>query len=167
TTTTTRTSGTGTPPATRNSVCSGERVLRVNDNWKTLGPSADVVTCTCVSASRMSCETGSGTAGPIISVRGTPVSIRRPPDALGQGDEHPATDGLDQLVGAERGVRVAQPPEQLGVAQVPGGQVVEPVPLCNRVLLDHGEPLRRRDEAAPEEHDQPAVGRGDRVRLGP
>ena len=66
---TTLTSGIDAPPASRKMVCSGERLLSVNSSWKPLPLSLFVVTLTEVSASSTSCETGTGTTGPIIRVR--------------------------------------------------------------------------------------------------
>ena len=69
TTITTRTIGGITPPDRRKSVCSGEFLLseNVSSNPLVVSP-AVVTTCTPVSASSTSRDTGIGTAGPIINV---------------------------------------------------------------------------------------------------
>src|SRR5581483_8000737 len=155
----TRTSGMLAPPASKNSVCNGELVVRVNCNWKTLGPWSGVVTCTWVSASRMSAETGTGTAGPIIKVRCTPLSTRRPRNAFRQGDAELPARRLGQLFRADRPVRVADAPELLRVADIARGQVVQPVAARHRVLLQQGEALRLGHEPPPEVGDRLAVRR--------
>src|SRR5829696_140544 len=122
---TTRTSGIGLPPESRKRVCSGEEVFNVNCNWKTLGPSSLVVTVTEVSASSTSRGTGMGTAGPIIRVRWTPLSIGRPRDAFRQGDAQPAAGSLDQFFWPHRAIGVADAPEELWIAQVVRGDLVQ------------------------------------------
>ena len=72
---TTRTSGTETPPASRNRVCSGDCTLILNTSSKPLVPVAWLMTFTDSRAFRTSAETGTGTAGPIIRVRLTPPNI--------------------------------------------------------------------------------------------
>ena len=68
---TTRSSGIGTAPDSRNSVWSGERwlneKLRSNPLWRP--GSAVTLTLTLVRASRTGRGTGTGTTGPIMSVR--------------------------------------------------------------------------------------------------
>ncbi len=76
TTITTRTSGIDAPPASRKTVYSGEFLLSEKRNWKPLALSAWEVTSTETSALSTSWDTGTGTAGPIISERWIPLSIR-------------------------------------------------------------------------------------------
>ena len=72
---TTRTSGMEAPAPTRNRVCSGDCTLILNTSSKPLVPVALLMTFTDSRASRTSEETGTGTAGPIIKVRFTPLNI--------------------------------------------------------------------------------------------
>ena len=57
------------PAVSRKSVSSGERLLMLNCSWNTLGPVSFTVMSTLCSASRTKRGAGTGTAGPIISVR--------------------------------------------------------------------------------------------------
>src|SRR3954452_17045437 len=96
---------------------------------------------------------GTGTAGPIISVRWTPLSIGHPRDAFRQRDAQPAADGFGQFVGTHRAVGVTDPPELLGVVEIPRGDVVQPLALLDHMLLQQRVALRPRHETAPQVDD--------------
>src|SRR5260221_5043015 len=149
---TTRTSGMGMPPPIRKRVCSGEFVESENVSWNPLAPSVLFVTCTEASASMMSRPTGTGTPGPIISCsRYGTLDIRHSGHSLGKGDEQAPSDPGGQLVGTYAPVRIAETPEQLGVAKLTGGDLIEALALGHHVLADRGKPRRVGDEAAAEE----------------
>src|SRR5262249_20080128 len=103
-----------------------------------------------VSASITDCGAGIGTAGPIISVRCTPLSIGRSRYAFRQRDAQPPPYDLRQLVGPHGAIGVADAPELLRIVEVMGGDVIETLVLLHHVLLQKREALRRRHEAAPE-----------------
>src|SRR5262245_39443241 len=146
---TTRTMGILAPPVRRNTVCRGERLLSVKVNSNPLCASPEVVaTCTLVSASSTSWDTGTGIAGPIIKVRWMPLSIGRSWYSFRQRDTQPAAGSFGQLIGTDRRIGVAQPPELLRVAEVLHGEQVQSIALCDGVFLQYGEPFRGRDEAA-------------------
>src|SRR5512139_3963115 len=91
-------------------------LLTANVSWNPLR-SLPLVTCTLVSASTTDCGAGMGTAGPIIRVRCTPLSMGRPGDAFRQRNAQLAAWVFGQFVRAQRAVRVADAPELLGVGQ--------------------------------------------------
>src|SRR5690348_4154374 len=157
-TTITRSSGTTPPPESRNSVCSGERTLKLNCRVNAPAPSSGAFTSTWVSASSTSCGTGTGTTGPTSKVRCTPSSTWHPRDALGQGDAQLPANRVGQLLRPQRAVRVAQAPELLGIAQVLRRDVVQPLALRHAMPLQQGEVFRRRHEAAPQVGHHAAVG---------
>src|SRR5215831_19181413 len=154
---TTRISGIGAPAEARNRVWSGEPVLTVKVSWNPPGPSPPVFTVTAVSASSTSRGTGNGTAGPIISVSWTPSTIARSRDPFGQRDAQHTADALGQLGRPHHRVRVAQPPRLLRVAEILRRERVGPLALGDHVLAEQREPVRRRDEAATQVDDRPAV----------
>src|SRR4051812_45739200 len=108
---------------------------------------------------------GTGTAGPISSVRWTPLSIRRSGDPLRQRDADAGPRPLGQLLRAQRAVGVAQAPELLRVPQVLVGHQVRPFALLDDVLGQRGEPLRTRDEPPPQVRDAGAVLKLERLLL--
>ena len=57
------------PAASRKIVCSGDRLLNVNERSKPLAPSVLLLTVTPVSASITTCGIGRGTTGPTSNVR--------------------------------------------------------------------------------------------------
>src|SRR5277367_4326010 len=145
----TRTSGMGDPPLTRNSVCRGDALLSVKESSKTLGVAGPEfeVTLTLVSASRITCGTGTATTGPIINVRWIPLSTGDWSwNSLRQRDVYGATRHL-QLRRSHHSVRVAEPPVLFGIAQKAGGQVVEAVALHHDVLLQQCKIVRVRQHA--------------------
>src|SRR5215213_3284346 len=154
---TTRTSGMDAPALNMKTVCRGERALTEKVNWKALGPSVLFVTCTPVNAFSTSSETGTGTAGPIIRVRCTPLAIGASRYSVGQGYSQPPAHPLGELSRLHGRVRVAQSPEKLRIAKIMSRDIVEAVALSDRVLLKEGEALGRRDEAAAEVDDRAAV----------
>src|SRR5882672_4236533 len=132
---TTRTSGICAPPVNRKRVASGERLSTVNFSWNTLGPSVFAVTSTLVRASRTDFDTGSGTAGPIMSVRLIPLSILRSRYSLWQTNtKHPANRG-DQVLRTHRSIRVGDSPEQFRIADILRGDHIQSFSLRNAVLL--------------------------------
>src|SRR6476619_7782557 len=114
----TLTSGMDAPPARRKRVWRGERLLKVNSSWKRLVLSLLIVTLTEVSASSTSCETGTGTTGPIMRVRLKPLAILHSGNVLRQSDSEAAPDRLEQFVRPDCAVGVAEPPELLGIAKI-------------------------------------------------
>src|SRR5262245_2542423 len=123
---TTRMIGGIAPPESRKMVCSGERLLNVNFSSKPLAVSPEaVVTVTLVSASSTDCGAGMGTAGPIINVRSTPLSIGYPRNAFRQSDAQSSSEGLGQLFRSHRAVGVADAPELLRIAEIPRRDVVQ------------------------------------------
>src|SRR5262249_38261812 len=127
--------------SSRSSVLSVDLLPRENVSWKPLGASVLCVTSTDCRASITSCGTGSGTTGPIIRLRWTFLSIRRPRHAFGKRDADARARRLGQLLGTQDAVRVAEPPELLGIAQELRGQGVGPFALHDHVLLEHVEAL--------------------------
>src|SRR5215211_4150306 len=108
----TRMNGGIAPPESRKMVCNGERLLSVNASSKPLEVSPEVVvTVTLVNASSATCGTGTGTAGPTISVRLTPLSTGHSRYAFWQGDPQPPANRFGQFVRAHRAVRIAHAPE--------------------------------------------------------
>src|SRR5712691_2940001 len=87
-----------------------------------------------------------------------PLSTGYPRHALRQRDAQPAADGFDQLVGSDRVVGVAEPPILLGIAEVFGGEIIEPVVLNDRVLLHDHEAVRLRHETPPDIGNRDARG---------
>src|SRR5512134_93454 len=134
-------------------------------SWKPLGDPAAVVTVTLSSASMTTRGAGTGTTGPMSSVIWIPLaSIGRSGDAFGEGDPQCAPEGLDQLVGAHRAVRVADPPVLLRIAEMPRREVVEPVSGHDAMLDEEREALGGRHEAAPHVRDHRPVGQRQRRR---
>src|SRR5262249_29449152 len=162
TTISTRTSGIDAPPARRKSVCSGERVLRVNVSWNAPGPSPPLRTSTAVKASRTSRGTGAGTPGPIIRVSRIPSTILDSRQALRQRDADDAAGPRGQVVRAQDRVRIAEPPELLGVAQVAGCERVRALSVDDNVLLQQREVAERGQEPTPQIGDRSAVEAGER-----
>src|SRR5262249_14800987 len=159
------TSGIWAPPASRNSVNSGEFLFTVNLSWNTLGPSLWAVTSTLVRALRTSAGTGVGTPGPIISVRLMPLrSTVASREAGRQGDAQDPAHGRRQVLRAHGAVGVADPPELLRIAQVLGGDHIQALALLHHVLLHLRQLAGLRQEAAPHVRDDAAVGRGQRGR---
>src|SRR5512142_3402068 len=109
----------------------------------------------------MSLPTGTGTAGPIISVMWIPLSIRAPRHARGQRDPDDVTDLLRQLGRTHDAVRVADAPELQRVTEVARGDVVEPLAFADGVQRQERETIRRRNEAAYEIDDWRLVGAFD------
>src|SRR5438445_1216363 len=137
----TRTSGIGEPPLIRKSVWSGELLLSVNDNSKTLGVAGPEfeVTLTLVSASRITWGTGTATTGPIIKVRWIPLSTsNRSWNSFGQSNVDCTAHNLE-LFGNHDAVGVAQAPELRGVAEETRGDVVKSGSLHDDVTLQQGE----------------------------
>src|ERR1051326_2885510 len=127
-------------------VSSGDFLLTAKVSWKPLR-SLPFVTCTLVSASMTERGGGTGTAGPISTVRCTPLSIGHPRDAFRQGDAQPPSDRLGQLVGAHGAIGVADAPELLGVVEIARRDVVDALALGDRMFLQQREAFRRRHEA--------------------
>src|SRR6185369_16869538 len=135
----TRMIGIVAPPARRNMVCSGERLLMVKTSSKAASFPVEIITFTLSSASSTTCGTGLAMAGPIISVRWIPFSMASgaaSADAGRQRDAQLARDGLGELLGAHGAVRVAEPPEELRIAEVLRGDVVEPLSFRHHVDAD-------------------------------
>ena len=57
-------------------------------------------------------------------------------------------------------VGVAQAPELLRIADIPGGEIIQAIALHDEMLLHHAELFRRRHEAAAQIDHRPAVARG-------
>src|ERR1700761_3430078 len=142
---TTRTSGREVPAETRNRVCSGDWTLILNTSSKPLVPVALLMTLTESRASRTSADTGTGTAGPIISVRFTPVSMSSPARHAGRQRDHDEGTRLRGDVGWLDGqVGVAELPVRQRAAEQRGGDDVDPVALPDPVALENGEGGARR-----------------------
>src|SRR6188768_712523 len=158
----TRTNGMPAPPERRNKVCSGERLGIVKFSSKPLCESPEAAfTWMLVNASSTSRGTGTGTPGPIISVRwmGPGLAMARL-NPRRQRDTDLAPDHIRELVRTQHAVRVAQAPELLRIAEIARRDVVEAVALGDGVLLQEREALRQRHEAAAHIDDRPAVGTG-------
>src|SRR5947209_14091641 len=119
---------------------SGDFLLTAKVSWKPLRVPPRL-TCTPVSASMTALGAGSGAAGPIIRVSRTPLSIGGSRDAFRQCNAQPPAGRLGQLVRAHGAVGVADAPELLRVAQVLRRDVVQPLTLRDRMLLEEREPL--------------------------
>ena len=111
-----------------------------------------------MSASSTSCETGTGTTGPIMRVRWKPLSILCSGNVFRQGDANPAANRFEQFVRPDRAVGVAEPPELFRIAKIFGRDVIEPFTFGHGVLLKEGEILRRRYETPLEISDFRAIG---------
>src|ERR1700722_9181265 len=122
TTITIRIMGICAPPTTRNNVWRGERLSRINFNWKPLGRSDREITSTLVNASSTSFDTGKGTAGPIMSVKSSPLDNSG--DSFRQRDSQRGPRCLE-IVRTHGAIGVADAPKQLGIAQVLRGDVVQ------------------------------------------
>src|SRR5688572_20034635 len=97
------------------------------------------------------------------NVRWTPLSMSgRGAESLGQCNAERAPRRIGQVRRHERVVSVADFPELLGIAEVSGGEMIEPLALGDAVFLQRGEILRWRHEAATETGDGTAV-RGDEL----
>src|SRR5664279_930498 len=155
----TRMMGGSEPPTSRNRVCRGPLLLRLNFSSKPLGVllSPPMFTCTLWSAFRTASGTGTGTTGPIISVRWTPLSIGGSWNALGKRDAEPPAQALQQLLGPHGPVCVADAPEGFGIAEILLGDVVQALALRDHVLAQEREALGRRQEAADQVGDHPMV----------
>src|SRR5262249_50975216 len=123
-------------PAGSRVVSSRDPLATVNVSWKPLRWPELVVTCAEVKASTTGCGAGTATTGPTSSVRWTRLSTGASGDALGERDPQPPPDPLGQLLGAEGGVRVADPPRELGIAELGRGDQVEAVALGDGHLAD-------------------------------
>src|SRR5439155_1720338 len=131
-------------PDNRNSVCSGERWLRVNDSWNTLRSPAVVRTSTLRSASSTTRGTGIGTAGPARSVSCTPSNIRPcsgARDAFGLHDAEFPAHRIRQLLGQHGIVGIAQAPIQLGVPEIMGREVIRAIRFDHGMLCQQGKAL--------------------------
>src|SRR5437763_15578590 len=136
TTMTTLTSGMARPLDNRKRVCSFERLLSVNWSWKPLPVSLFVVTVTDVSASSISCETGTGTIGPTISVRLIGLlGIWGCRDSFRQSDAQRASEDLGQFLWSHCCVRVADLPESFRIADEFCGEIIEPIAFDYGVFL--------------------------------
>src|SRR5258706_8086928 len=156
--TTTRINGIAAPPLTRKMVWSGDFVDSMNVSWKTLAACVSLVTCTETSASITSRGIGTGTPGPIINCRTYGASdIGKARDAFRQRQRQAAADGVGQVGGSQRAVRVTDPPEELGVAEILRGDVIEAFALRHRVRAEHRQRFGLRHEAAPDVDDRDAV----------
>src|ERR1041384_4225300 len=91
-----------------------------------------------------------GTVGPIINVRYTPLSIRRPRYSFGQRYSKPAAQFFGLLLGPHPPLRITNSPELERVAKVSRGDVIDSLSLHHRVLLQRGEALRLRHKSTPE-----------------
>src|SRR5580704_5610742 len=161
---TTRRIGGIAPPARRKIVCSGDWLLSVKASSKPLMLVPDVVTVTLVSASSTISGSGTGTAGPTISVRLMPLSTWHPGNALRQRDAQLPTHGLDQLVRAQRPVGVAEPPVLLRIAQIFGREIVQAIALRHDNHSGLREAFGRRHEAALDVNHRRAGGTRERRR---
>jgi hypothetical protein len=86
-----------------------------------------------------------------------PFSIWHPRYALRQRDSQASADLL-QLGRVQRGVGIADPPELFRVAQVMGGDIVQPIALLHQVLLYQRKSLWCRHKAPPQMHDRAPIG---------
>src|ERR1700740_1385762 len=161
----TRRSGMGEPPLIKKRVWSGELLLRVKESSNTLGVAGPEfeVTLTLVSASRITCGTGTATTGPIINVRWIPLST-----------SHWSWDSLRQsnFDGAARhfeffrhhdAIRVAKAPELFRIAKKTCCDVVEAIALHNDILPQHCEICRIGQHAAAKIGDGLAARNSQRV----
>src|SRR5947207_3526320 len=95
----------------------GESLPTEKVSWKPLR-SLPLVTCTDCRACITTLGAGTGTAGPIISVRWTPLSIRRSGNSFGQRDPDLRARASGQLFWLQHGVWVRDTPVLLGVAEI-------------------------------------------------
>ena len=130
-----------------------DRVLgrRRSVSWKPSPVAASLVTSTRRSALVSAAGAGSGIVSPTSSSRrmpSAPVSIVSPP---GSGDRRRRRPGASVELGRpQHAVGVADAPELRRVAEVAGGDVVEPLALARRrARRSVGRGRRGRDEAAP------------------
>src|ERR1700722_8833456 len=133
-----------------------DSLLSANVSWNPLACAAVTVTCALISASVTGCGTGTAMVGPIIRVKAK-LAIGRHCDSLRQGDPEPSSRRLGELLRPHRAVGVGDPPELLGIAKVPGRDVVQPVALHDDMLEQRHEPVRLRNEPAAQVVDRPAL----------
>src|SRR5690349_13814721 len=101
------------------------------------------MTSTLVSASSTSFDTGKGTAGPIMSVRSSPLGNSG--DSFGKSDSQCDARRLE-ILRTHRAVGVAYSPEELRIAQILRRDVVQTVALLQRDFLNERKLFRRRQE---------------------
>src|SRR4051812_29014136 len=90
-----------------------------------------------------------------------PLSIDRPLSAPGhlKCEGYPQSpSGNGQPGRIQRPVGVTDTPEQLGVAHMTGGDVIQPLARPDKMFLYQSELFRLRDEAASQVDDLPLVG---------
>src|SRR5688572_26807478 len=103
---------------------------------------------TLCSASSTKRGAGTGTAGPIMSVRWMPFNMRgrllgaRGRHALRQRDANHVAGSRGEIVRTQRAVGIAHAPELFRIANVAGGQDIEPLPFDDEVLVEESEVLR-------------------------
>src|SRR5215472_3226049 len=151
TTITTRSSTPGPPIASRNRVCSGERLLKVNDSWKALRSVALVVTSTEARASIRGFGAGSGTTGPASSVRYMPLATTASGYAGGYPRRQCYTQHLarfrSQCVRVRCRIGVAQNPIQQRIAELGVRHIIDAVPLDRHILAQGRVLLGLRNDA--------------------
>src|SRR5215472_14240625 len=113
-------------------------------SWKPLVPTSSIFTSTSTRASRTARGTGTAKTGPIRMLSWTLSSNRTSGHALRHGDVEDRARGLDQLVRTNGAVSVADEPEHQRIAEVLGGDQVEPVALLDGVGGDGGKGRRAR-----------------------
>src|SRR5688572_20943597 len=116
-------------------VMSGDVLPTAKESWKPLVVVL-LVTSIPVRDSMTNGGAGRGTPGPMSSVRWMLLNTGRSGNAAWERDAEPAPDRRDELVRLHGAVRVGQAPEQLGIAEVARGDLVEPVLLDRGVLGD-------------------------------
>src|ERR1051326_5998485 len=125
----------------------GDCLLTANVNWKPL-VSFELVTCTLCNASMTACAAVTGTAGPLINDRSTPLSIRSSGNSFRQSDAQLAPDCLRQLFRSHRGIGIGNAPKHFRIIHVFGSDVVEALVLSHDVFEQQLEPFGGRHEPA-------------------
>src|SRR5688500_13589450 len=98
-------------------------------SWKPLRPSSVWVTSALTSDSVSAVGAGTGTVGPISSVRWMPSSTVVTSSRLRERDAQAPLRSGGQVERAHRVVGVGDPPERLGRPERAGGQHIQPLAL--------------------------------------
>src|SRR6188474_2570706 len=143
-------------PAGSSVVCRIDFLPTANCSWKPLR-SVELVTCTLVRALTTSTGAGTGTAGPISSVRWMDLLIAACWNAFAKRDAQLRAWRLCELSWTDRTVGIGEPPPLFGVAEVTRAEVVETIVLPHGVRLHRCESIRRRDDPSRQIRDLVAL----------
>src|ERR1035437_6381798 len=136
---TTRMNNRGKPPVNRNRICNGDCLSILKVSLNPLWPTSSTCTSTSANASITALGGVNGMIGPIIRLNCTLLSSTgHSRYALRHRDVDDRARCLQQCVGPDRPISVANQPVDPRISQVVGGQKVQPVPLPYAVLRHRG-----------------------------